>query len=173
MRVQYYDPKLKRFLNGDVIRGVMQDGQTFNRCAYVNGNPVSYIDPLGLMKRSLRKRVTLPTRISFLRNYWFLIIVKNAVKNNEFRGVYKSADEYIQGARDVMNSGRKVEYQYKGETRTGYLKFMGNSSKGEAKFEFVGTNANGNVTTYHLKRGEDLWKLLNNNKHDKTINPMK
>nr|WP_253299365.1 RHS repeat-associated core domain-containing protein [Paenibacillus barcinonensis] len=50
MRARYYDPKLKRFLNRDVIRGEIQDGQTFNRYAYVNGNPVSYIDPLGLMK---------------------------------------------------------------------------------------------------------------------------
>ncbi|PZT52081.1 RHS repeat domain-containing protein [Paenibacillus silvae] len=50
MRARYYDPKLKRFLNRDVIRGDIQDGQTFNRYAYVNGNPVSYIDPLGLMK---------------------------------------------------------------------------------------------------------------------------
>ncbi|KAA8756746.1 RHS repeat-associated core domain-containing protein [Paenibacillus sp. UASWS1643] len=50
MRARYYDPKLKRFLNRDVIRGEIQDGQTFNRYAYVNGNPVSYIDPLGLSK---------------------------------------------------------------------------------------------------------------------------
>ncbi len=97
---------------------------------------------------------------------------KHAVKNNEFFGAYKNADEYLQGARDIMSSGTKVGYQYKGETRTGYVKFMGNSRMGEAKFEFVGTNAIGNVTTYHVKRGEDLWKLLNNNKRDKIINPM-
>lgn len=71
-----------------------------------------------------------------------------------------------------MSSGTKVGYQYKGEIRTGCVKFMGNSRKEEAKFEFVGTNANGEVTTYHVKQGKDLWKLLNNNKHDKTINPM-
>ncbi|MEK4364013.1 RHS repeat-associated core domain-containing protein [Paenibacillus sp. FSL M8-0212] len=41
MRARYYDPKLKRFLNRDVIRGEIQDGQTFNRYVYVNGNPVS------------------------------------------------------------------------------------------------------------------------------------
>ncbi|MEW4371843.1 RHS repeat-associated core domain-containing protein, partial [Paenibacillus kandeliae] len=50
MRARYYDPKLKRFLNRDVIQGTITDGQTFNRYAYVNGDPVSYIDPLGLSK---------------------------------------------------------------------------------------------------------------------------
>nr|WP_236575801.1 hypothetical protein [Paenibacillus sp. USDA918EY] len=94
----------------------------------------------------------------------------------EFKGSYKNADEYLQGANDVMNGGTKVQYEYKlkngtVETRTGYVKFMGNTQKGEAKFEFVGTNTNGDITTYHVKRGEDLWKLLNGNKHDKTINP--
>ncbi|WP_028543614.1 hypothetical protein [Paenibacillus taiwanensis] len=96
----------------------------------------------------------------------------------EFKGSYKNADEYLQGANDVINGGTKVQYEYKLkngtiETRTGYVKFMGNTQKGEAKFEFVGTNNNGNITTYHVKRGEDVWKLLNGNKHDKTINPLK
>ncbi|MEK5236165.1 hypothetical protein NST99_10755 [Paenibacillus sp. FSL L8-0470] len=95
----------------------------------------------------------------------------------EFKGSYKNADEYLQGANDVMNGGTKVQYEYKlkngtVETRTGYVKFMGNNQKDEAKFEFVGTNNNGNITTYHVKRGEDLWKLLNGNKHDKIINPL-
>ena len=43
MRARYYDPKLKRFLNRDVIRGEIQDGQTFNRYAYVNGNPANLL----------------------------------------------------------------------------------------------------------------------------------
>ncbi|GED57617.1 hypothetical protein AA984_17645 [Brevibacillus formosus] len=30
----------------------MTDGQTFNRFAYVNGDPIGFIDPLGLMKCS-------------------------------------------------------------------------------------------------------------------------
>ncbi|MGZ0050504.1 RHS repeat-associated core domain-containing protein [Brevibacillus gelatini] len=50
MRARYYHPGLKRFLNRDVLRGEITDGQTFNRFAYVNGDPVSFIDPLGLMK---------------------------------------------------------------------------------------------------------------------------
>lgn len=50
MRARYYHPGLKRFLNRDVLRGEITDGQTFNRFAYVNGDPVQFIDPLGLMK---------------------------------------------------------------------------------------------------------------------------
>lgn len=37
---------------------------------------------------------------------------KHAVKNNEFHGAYKNADEYFRGARDVMSNGTKVEYLY-------------------------------------------------------------
>ncbi|MDN4066260.1 RHS repeat-associated core domain-containing protein [Paenibacillus vini] len=50
MRARYYDPELKRFLNRDVIQGDLTDGQTLNRYAYVNGDPVGYVDPLGLFK---------------------------------------------------------------------------------------------------------------------------
>ncbi|MEF2967372.1 RHS repeat-associated core domain-containing protein [Paenibacillus sp. M1] len=49
MRARYYDPELKRFLNRDVILGDLTDGQTLNRYAYVNGDPVGYVDPLGCL----------------------------------------------------------------------------------------------------------------------------
>ena len=79
----------------------------------------------------------------------------------EFKGVYNSVDEYLQGARSVVNNGYKVEYSYKGETRVGYVQFMGNSSKGKAKFAFVGTNNEGYITTFHTESGKTFWKLLN------------
>ncbi|MGG1442446.1 RHS repeat-associated core domain-containing protein [Brevibacillus laterosporus] len=48
MRARYYHPRLKRFLNRDILPGDVIEGQTFNRFAYVNGDPVGFIDPLGL-----------------------------------------------------------------------------------------------------------------------------
>lgn len=79
----------------------------------------------------------------------------------EFKGTFNSAGEYLQGAQDVMQNGYKVEYAYKGETRTGYVQFMGNNSKGNAKFAFVGTNNEGYITTFHTESGKTFWKMLN------------
>lgn len=50
MRARYYNPDIKRFVNRDVITGSIAAGQTLNRYAYVNGNPISYVDPFGLSR---------------------------------------------------------------------------------------------------------------------------
>lgn len=47
MRQRYYSLELKRFVNQDVIRGSLGNGQSLNRYSYVQGNPVSYTDPFG------------------------------------------------------------------------------------------------------------------------------
>lgn len=51
----------------------------------------------------------------------------------------------------MIKNGIKVKYNYKGEIRTGYVKFMGNSRNGKAKFEFVGTNNKGKLQPIILR----------------------
>ena len=61
MRVRYYSPELKRFINADVLAGNIENSDTMNRYAYVEGNPISMIDPFGLCaepgnkKKKIRK----------------------------------------------------------------------------------------------------------------------
>lgn len=84
----------------------------------------------------------------------------------------KSASEYLQIGRDIIRSGWKLEYLYKGEIRTGYVQFMGNTSKGNAKFGFVGMNADGALTTIHTESGNSFWKMLNGDSSIRTITPV-
>jgi hypothetical protein len=49
---------------------------------------------------------------------------------------------------------------------------MGNNAKGIAKFEFVGTNTAGEITTYHIESGKTFWKMLNG-ENIPVINPAK
>ena len=48
MRARYYSPEMRRFINADILHGEISDSTSLNRYAYVNGNPVSFIDPFGL-----------------------------------------------------------------------------------------------------------------------------
>ena len=47
-RPRYYNSSLRRFLNQDTLLGWISTPASFNRFAYVNGDPISGIDPFGL-----------------------------------------------------------------------------------------------------------------------------
>ena len=48
MRTRFYNPDLKRFMNADVLDGSIADSTSLNLYTYVNGNPISYVDPFGM-----------------------------------------------------------------------------------------------------------------------------
>ncbi|MDT3668646.1 hypothetical protein ROK90_21985 [Cronobacter dublinensis] len=88
-------------------------------------------------------------------------------KGGEFRAA--SEAEYVAIGNDIKKNVHKVQYLYKGELKTDYVMYMGNTSRGAAKVGFVGTNANGHITTIHTKSGKDIWKTLNGDAKDTTI----
>ena len=55
MRARYYNIDIKRFINQDVVTGSIEQSSSLNRYAYVEGNPVNYIDPFGLEKQDKDK----------------------------------------------------------------------------------------------------------------------
>ena len=50
---RYYDPTLARFISPDTIVPGVGDPQAWNRYAYVLGNPLRYVDPLGNKHRTI------------------------------------------------------------------------------------------------------------------------
>ena len=54
MRARYYSPEMKRFVNADIVRGAITNAVTLNRYAYANANPVSNVDPFGLLVIDLK-----------------------------------------------------------------------------------------------------------------------
>ena len=50
MRARYYNVDIKRFINQDVLVGTLERISSLNRYSYVEGNPVSYLNPFGLEK---------------------------------------------------------------------------------------------------------------------------
>ena len=51
MRARYYNVDIKRFMNQDVLTGTLEQISSLNRYAYVEGNPISYLDPFGLERK--------------------------------------------------------------------------------------------------------------------------
>lgn len=48
MRTRFYNPELKRFMNADILDGSIADSTSLNLYTYVNGNPISFVDPFGM-----------------------------------------------------------------------------------------------------------------------------
>ena len=55
MRARYYNIDIMRFINQDILTGSIDSSQSLNRYAYVEGNPVNFLDPFGLEPTAIDK----------------------------------------------------------------------------------------------------------------------
>ena len=71
---------------------------------------------------------------------------------NEFGGLYKNSQEYLDGANYVINNGTYVPEM------NGYVRFFG--ANGRANYAFVGLTRNGaNITTFSVRSVKSLTKI--------------
>ena len=52
LRARFYEPEMNRFSQKDILRGDAADPVSLNRYAYVQNDPVNFIDPSGMSVRS-------------------------------------------------------------------------------------------------------------------------
>ena len=83
MRARYYSPKMKRFINADIVAGEISNAITLNRFAYANGNPVSYVDPFGLSAE--RAGISQADCEKFIKTLNELFIFSKKYKGKEFK----------------------------------------------------------------------------------------
>ena len=56
LRARFYEPEMNRFSQKDVLRGDAVNPVSLNRYAYVQNDPVNFIDPSGMSVRSLLQK---------------------------------------------------------------------------------------------------------------------
>lgn len=66
LQTRYYNSEIMRFMNRDTVRGSITDTKSLNRFAYVEGNPLTYVDPNG-------------QAATWLKNNWFSMLKGTAI----------------------------------------------------------------------------------------------
>ncbi|QOX79863.1 RHS repeat protein [Trichlorobacter lovleyi] len=57
MRARYYKPEIARFMSLDAVWGDMDEPQSLNRFAYVQGDPMGKVDPSGMILKWLAGKI--------------------------------------------------------------------------------------------------------------------
>jgi RHS repeat-associated protein len=111
MRARYYNTDIKRFINQDVLLGGIEDSTSLNRYSYVNGNPISLVDPFGL--EALQALGVAKEVLSYVPFIGSAISAYDAVsafsKGNIAEGLMYSAF-MIPGAGNLAKAGKVAKY---------------------------------------------------------------
>ncbi len=116
MRARYYSPELRRFVNADILHGNISDSTSLNRYTYVNGNPVSFVDPFGLSKE---REDTTEDEIQCGTNEYINLLCQLIAEGSELYSDISTAEDLADAI--ILMSG-KVRFVIKGD----YIIIKGN-----------------------------------------------
>ena len=110
MRTRYYNPEVKRFINQDTVLGSITNSQSLNRYAYVQGNPISLIDPFGMSPSDGKNAVghTLLDFMGLIPGIGFVFDAANSawyVSEGNYTMAALSAFSAIPGLGDAVSAG--------------------------------------------------------------------
>lgn len=123
MRARYYSPELKRFVNADILTGNIGESDSLNRYAYVDGNPITMVDPFGLCKEPGSKKNNSGGLSGKIKSMWSkgkgkASEIKNGTK--KYFSKWKPAD-YIHTALDGLGMAPGCGIIFDGSNAIYYL----------------------------------------------------
>jgi len=74
LRARYMDPSVGRFISRDTWMGDYNRPMSLNRWMYVEGNPVNFIDPSGMISEDITERQIADRYLKYLQSYYVEIV---------------------------------------------------------------------------------------------------
>ena len=132
MRARYYSPDMRRFINADILHGEISDSTSLNRYAYVNGNPVSFVDPFGLSKDAERGTVNVDSLFEILKS------IKSRKDTKIATNMFASTLDQLLSFKYLFTVEEEVKYDFFIDMNTtGSFSVSASSGKGAMKISSV------------------------------------
>ena len=114
---RWYDPAIGRFMQADTIVPLQVQGtQAFDRYAYVNNNPVKYVDPSGQWACANHSDVSCVETDSEFSEHLAVIAVELTVEEINDFPKYQSSDGSYMNVYEAAISGQILAFNQEGPT---------------------------------------------------------
>lgn len=156
MRTRYYNPEVKRFINQDIVLGSITNSQSLNRYAYVQGNPISLIDPFGMSPENGKNAIghTLLDFMGLIPGIGFVFDAANSawyVAEGNYTMAALAAFAAIPGLGDAVSAGILATKGAKAAELCKIIKKLGYAAKIAENVGEIAINATNMYVDYAIK----------------------
>ena len=159
MRTRYYNPEVKRFINQDTVLGSITNSQSLNRYAYVQGNPISLVDPFGMSPENGKNAIghTLLDFMGLIPGIGFVFDAANSawyVAEGNYTMAALAAFAAIPGLGDAVSAGMLATKGAKAAELCKIIKKLGYAAKVAENVGEFAINATNMYVDYAIKEKE-------------------